>query len=179
MIFNKTKKILHRTTKRHCRTRSSFLLRCHRTYRTISSSLTLCLKLYLFFARLTRKITILCQRLERISYRIHGWIRLIRAIFSTVHLFVSTLMNFIAKVYQIFDLLTILLQPLTNRTLDKAFRAFSHGFYDYYSSNGACYTLKDRTHQILQRFRARWKSSRITLINQQNDEIFYDADEQF
>lgn len=147
------------------------------TSRSIFAAICFCFHLYFFLLRLSRTCSILFDRLARISRLISQWTKIIRSILSALHLFIATSMVFIAKLYQIFDLLTILLKPFAHRRLDKAVRAFSHGFHDYYSSNGACYTLKERTNHIFRRVRARWKKH--SSASSQDDEIFYDANELF
>jgi hypothetical protein len=97
---------------------------------------------------------------------------MLRSIFSAVHLIVARLMILTFKIYQIFYLLSILFEPFSNRTFEKAVRSFSHFLYEYYSSNGACYTLKARVHHVINRIRERWKEDRI-IVN--DDDIFYDA----
>ena len=163
-------------SRRRCSTRRKFA----QTSRSIFAAICFCFHLYFFLLRLSRTCSILFDRLVRISRLISQWTKIIRSIFSALHLFIATSMVFIAKLYQIFDLLTILLEPLAHRRLDKAVRAFSHGFHDYYSSNGACYTLKERTNQIFRRVRARWKKRSFpSSQDDDDDDLFYDANEFF
>ncbi|CAF2870303.1 unnamed protein product [Rotaria sp. Silwood2] len=88
-------------------------------------------------------------------------------------------------IHQICHSLTILFQPLSNRTFEKAVRSFSHFVFYYYSSNGACYTLQARTRHIVDRVRAPWKKKR-NYVNDDDEEeeddddddandIYYDA----
>lgn len=146
--------------------------RFSRIFRSISSTICFAFRFYFFLIRFTQICTQIFERIDRISRRIGQWIKLIRSIFVAVELFISTLMIFFEKFYQISVLLTILSESLANRSFDKILRTFTNGFADFYSSNGACYTLKDRTNQIIRRVRARWKRSSTF---DHDDEIFYDT----
>lgn len=97
---------------------------------------------------------------------------MLRSILSAIHLLMARLMILIFKIYQIFYLLSILFEPFSNRTFEKTVRSFSHLLYRYYSSNGACYTLKARVSHLVHTIRQRWQIHRQILID---DEIFYDA----
>jgi hypothetical protein len=83
-----------------------------------------------------------------------------------------------SSVYRIFHLLSILFEPLSNRTFEKGVRSFSHFVFYYYSSNGACYTLQARTRHIVGRVKARWKKNENYIDD--DSEIYYDAfDEEY
>ena len=97
---------------------------------------------------------------------------MIRSIFSALHLALARFMNLISKIYQIFYLLSILFEPLTNRSIEKAVRTFSHCLYKYYSSNGACYTLRARVYHVINIVRSKTRTKR-SITN--DDEVFYDA----
>lgn len=155
----------------------SFLTRCQRTYRSFCLTLTWFLRLFIVLNRFYRRLSNFFEKIRRIFRLIHGWLIMIRSIFSAIHLFVARLMNLLFKIYQIFYLLSILFEPFSNRTFEKAVRSFSHGLYKYYSSNGACYTLKARTRHIIKQVRARWKRTlpKTLFIDEDADEVFYDA----
>lgn len=97
---------------------------------------------------------------------------MLRSIVSALHLLMARLMILTFKIYQIFYLLSILFEPFSNRTFEKSVRSFSHILYRYYSSNGACYTLKARVSHLVHMIRQRWHNHRKILID---EEIFYDA----
>lgn len=99
-----------------------------------------------------------------------------RSIFSAMHLLLERFMILIFKIYQIFYLLSILFEPLSNRTIEKAVRTFSHFLYKYYSSNGACYTLKARVYHVIKTIRSKTRTKRSRTID---EEIFYDALNEF
>jgi hypothetical protein len=98
---------------------------------------------------------------------------MLRSIFSAVHLIIARLMILTFKIYQIVYLLSNLFEPFSNRTFEKAVRSFSHFLYEYYSSNGACYTLKARTHHFINRIRTRWKKEDNIILH--DDDLYYDA----
>lgn len=159
-----------REGKRH--SSRSFTHRFYRIYRSLSMTVTLFLRFFLLINQIIRTLWIFMEKILRIIHLVHGWIAMLRSIFSALHLLVARLMNLSFKIYRIFYLLSILFEPFSDRTFEKAVRSFSRFLYDYYSSNGACYTLKARTHHILTRVRARWKNTS-SMID--DDEIFYDA----
>lgn len=97
---------------------------------------------------------------------------MLRSIFSALHLIIARLMILIFKIHQIIYLLSILFEPFSNRTFEKSVRTFSHFLYEYYSSNGACYTLKARVHHVINRIRTRWKIKKLIITD---DDIYYDA----
>jgi hypothetical protein len=80
-----------------------------------------------------------------------------------------------AHIHRVSQLLSIVFQPLSNRTFEKSVRSFSHILFYYYSSNGACYTLQARTRHIAGRMKARWTRKHQCLCNDDDDEIYYDA----
>ena len=134
--------------------------------------MTLFLRFFLLINRIIRALWIFMEKILRIIHLVHGWIEMVHSIFSALHLLLARLMNLSFKIYRIFYLLSILFEPLADGSFEKAVRSFSHFLYDYYSSNGACYTLKARTRHILMRVRARWR--RRPTVTDEN-EIFYDA----
>lgn len=154
----------------------SLFHRLHRTYRSLCLSISLIVRLFLIFDRCIRKLILFLDRIIRIIRIVHGWIQMVRSIFSAMHLLLARFMILIFKIYQIFYLLSILFEPLSNRTIEKAVRTFSHFLYKYYSSNGACYTLKARVYHVIKtiRLKTRTKRSRTT-----DEEIFYDALNEF
>ncbi|CAF1643161.1 unnamed protein product [Adineta ricciae] len=158
------------------RRRRSLFSNIHRTYHSLCLSVTLIVRFFLIIDRIIRRIISFIETIVRIIETVHGWIRMVRSIFSALHLIIARLMDLIFKIYQIFYLLSILLEPFTNRTFEKMFRSFSHFFYKYYSSNGACYTLKARTYHLLNRLRMKWRKGQMIAINNViDDEVFYDA----
>jgi len=88
-------------------------------------------------------------------------------------------MLFSSHIYRICKLLAILFEPLRNRSFEQSVRSFSSFVFYYYSSNGACYTLKARTKTIAHCVRARWRREHSWKISEIDDdetiEIFYDA----
>ncbi|UJR22991.1 hypothetical protein I4U23_026018 [Adineta vaga] len=158
--------------KRH---RRSLFSNLHRTYRSLCLSVTLIVRLFITIDRILRRIIKLIETIIRIIETVHGWIQMIRSIFSALHLIITCLMILISKIYQIFYLLSILLEPFTNRTFERIFRSFSYFFYKYYSSNGACYTLKARTYHLINRIRMKWKKSSRIITDNVDDDIYYDA----
>lgn len=146
----------------------------NRTYRRLCSTVLCFIRLFLFVKRLMNRLTNFLEKISRIIFLVHGWIEMVRSIFVGLHLLLTCLMNLIFKSYQIFELVTNLFEPFSNRTLEKAARSFSILFYDFYSSNGACYSLKARTRHFFKRFRARWKLNSMKIYRSE-DEIFYDA----
>lgn len=144
----------------------------HRTYRSLCLSLTLLVRLFIFIDRLTRRIILFLETLFRILQIVQGWIDMLRSILSALHLLMARLMILTFKIYQIFYLLSILFEPFSNRTFEKTVRAFSRFLYRYYSSNGACYTLKARVYHLIHMIRIRWPKHRKIL---HDEDIFYDA----
>ncbi|CAF2466412.1 unnamed protein product [Rotaria sp. Silwood2] len=151
----------------------SFFNNLYRTYHGLCVSVTYIVRFFIFIDRIIRKFVIFIEKLIRIIRIVHGWIKMIKSIFSAIYLIMSRLMMFIFKIYQIFYLLSILFEPFWNRTFEKAVRSFSHFIYEYYSSNGACYTLKARTNHVIGKIRAKWKKNSITIND--DDDIYYDA----
>lgn len=100
---------------------------------------------------------------------------MLKSIISALHLLITNLMILIFKIHQILTLLTILFEPFSKRTFEKAVRSFSHFLYDYYSSNGACYTLKARVYHIINQIRTKWKLHQIIINHDDDNEIYYDA----
>ncbi|CAF2091781.1 unnamed protein product [Rotaria magnacalcarata] len=158
-----------RTKQTHLR---SFFNKVHRAYRSICVSVTLIVRLFIFIDRSIQKLIIFIEKIIRIIQVVHGWIQMVRSIFSAIHLIVSRLMILIFKIYQIIHLLSILFEPFSNGTFQNIVRSFSHFIYDYYSSNGACYTLKARTNNFIGTVRAKWKRNSIATID---DDLYYDA----
>lgn len=158
-------------TDKRFRSRSVFS-KIHRTYRSICVSITFIVRLFIIIDRLIHKWITFIEKILRIIRVVHGWIQMIRSIFSAIHLIVARLMILIFKFYQIFYLLSILFEPLSNGAFQNTVRSFSHFVYEYYSSNGACYTLKARTNHFIRRLRAKWKKTSITIVD---DDIYYDA----
>ncbi|CAF1129364.1 unnamed protein product [Adineta steineri] len=144
----------------------------HRTYRSLCLSVTFIVRLFIIIDRITRKILRFIETLIRIIHTVHGWIQMLRSIFSAIHLIIARLMNLTFKIYQIFYLLSILFEPFTNRTFEKTVSSFSNFFYKYYSSNGGCYTLKARTYHIINGIRMRWKKPNMITCD---EDIYYDA----
>lgn len=158
---------------RHSR-RSSLLNNFYRTYQALHRTVLFLVNVFVFFDQLVRKVSQLIEQICQIIRVVHGWICLIHSVISALHLITSRIMLFSSAAHRIFHLLSILLEPFSNRTIEKFGRAFSHFLFDFYSSNGACYSLKARTHHIVKRVRARWRKSP-TFLNEDSDEIFYDA----
>jgi hypothetical protein len=150
----------------------SFFTNLHRTYRSLCLSITFIVRLFILIDRIVRKIFAFIETLIRIARLVHGWIQMLRSIFSAVHLIIARLMILTFKIYRIFYLLSNLFEPFSNRTFEKAVRSFSHFLYAYYSSNGACYTLKARTRNVISIIRARWKKNQIVV---HDDDVYYDA----
>jgi hypothetical protein len=144
----------------------------HRTYRSLCLSVTFLVRLFILIDRITRQILTFIEKLIRIIRIVHGWIQMLRSIFSAIHLIIARLMILTFKIYQIVYLLTILFEPFSNRTFEKVVRSFSHFLYEYYSSDGACYTLKARVHHFVNRIRARWQNNGRFVYD---GEIYYDA----
>ena len=143
-----------------------------RTYQSLCSTVALILRLFMLINQIRRKLSIFIQTIAHIIRVIQGWIEMLRSIYAAVHLLLTSLRILVVKIYRIFYLLSVLFEPFSNRSFEKAVRSFSRFLYDYYSSNGACYTLKARTHHIISRVRARWKrSSQIP----DDDDVYYDA----
>jgi hypothetical protein len=151
----------------------TFFNNIHRTYRSICLSITFIVRLFILIDRVTRKIFTFIEKLIRIIRIVHGWIQMLRSIFSALHLIMARLMILTFKIYQIFYLLSILFEPFSNRTFEKAVRSFSHFLYKYYSSNGACYTLKARVHHFIDMIRTKWQRTKIIVYD--DDDVFYDA----
>ncbi|CAF0749106.1 unnamed protein product [Rotaria sordida] len=150
----------------------SFFNNFYRIYYSLCISVTFIIRFVIFIDRIIRKLIIFIEKLIRIIRIVHGWIEMIRSIFLAIYLIMSRLMILIFKIYQIFYLLSILFEPFRNRTFEKAVRSFSHFIYEYYSSNGACYTLKARTNHVIGKIRAKWKKNSIII---HDDDIYYDA----
>ena len=142
------------------------------TYQSLCFTVALILRLFILINQIRRKLSIFIQTIVHIIRVVHGWIEMLRSIYAAVHLLLTSLRILVVKIYRIFYLLSVLLEPFSNRSFEKAVRSFSRFLYDYYSSNGACYTLKARTHHIISRVRARWKrSSQLP----DDDDVYYDA----
>ncbi len=150
----------------------SFFNNIHRTYRSLCLSITFIVRLFILIDRLTRRIFIFIEKIIRIIRIVHGWIQMLRSIVSALHLIMARLMILTFKIYQIFYLLSILFEPFSNRTFEKAVRSFSHFLYKYYSSNGACYTLKARVHHFIHMIRTKWQRNERIVYD---DDVFYDA----
>ena len=99
---------------------------------------------------------------------------MIHAILSFLHLIVNRLMLISSHIHRLCRVISILFQPLYNGTFERTIRSFSHFLFHYYSSNGACYTLQDRTRHIARKVKARWVESH-RFIHVDDEEIFYDA----
>lgn len=151
---------------------SSLLKNLSKTYRTLQDGVLVIFRLFIFIDQITRAVFNFVNNLNRIVCAVYGWIQMLRSVCSALHLIASRLMILSSAVYRIFHLLAILLEPLSNRSMEKAGRAFSHWLFDYYSSNGACYTLKARTHHIVRRVRARWRKNPNSI---DDDDVYYDA----
>ena len=150
----------------------SFFTNLQRTYRSLCLSIAFIVRLFILIDHIAGKIFTFIEKLIRIFRIVNGWIQMLRSIFSAVHLIIARLMMLTFKIYQIFYLLSKLFEPFSNRTFEKAVRSFSHFLYEYYSSNGACYTLKARTRHVIGIIRARWKLNQIIV---HDDDIYYDA----
>lgn len=99
---------------------------------------------------------------------------MIHAILTFLHLIVNRLMLLSLSIHRLCHLISILFQPLYNGTFERLIRSFSRVIFYYYSSNGACYTLQDRTRHLARSVQARW--TRKSRHNQDDDlDIFYDA----
>jgi hypothetical protein len=151
----------------------SLIHNIHRTYRSLCLSLTFIVRLFILIDRVTRKIFTFIEKLIRIIRIVNGWIQMLRSIFSALHLIIARLMILTFKIHQIFYLLSILFEPFSKRTFEKAVRSFSHFLYKYYSSNGACYTLKARVHHFIDMVRTKWKRTEVFVFD--DDDVFYDA----
>jgi hypothetical protein len=151
-----------------------FVKNLHQTYQSLCVTITLLFRLFIFIDNLIREIYIFVEKIIQIIRVLHGWILMIRAILSAVHLIASRIMLFSSHVHRIFYLLSLLFEPLWNRTFEKGVSSFSHFVFYYYSSNGACYTLQARTRHIVGRVRARWKRKH-NCVTDDDDDIYYDA----
>lgn len=151
----------------------------YQSYRSICLLIALFFRIFIFIDQFIRELYAFIERIIQIIRVIYGWIQMIRAIFSAIHLIVSRTMMLSHRIYHIFYLLSILFQPFSNRKFEKAVRSFSNFVCYYYSSNGACYTLKARTSHIVRSVRARWRSKRYFINNDQDgdddNDIYYDA----
>jgi hypothetical protein len=150
----------------------SLFTNIHRTYRSLCLSITFIVRLFILIDQITRRFFIFIEKIIRIIRIVHGWIQMLQSIFTALHLIISRLMILTFKIYRIFYLLSILFEPFSNRTFEKAVRSFSHFLYEYYSSNGACYTLKARTYHFLSKVRAKWNKNQLMITD---DDIYYDA----
>jgi hypothetical protein len=144
-------------------------------YRSLCVTVTLVFRLFIYIDTVIKEILRFIEKIIQIIVVIYGWIQMIRAILSGIHLIISRIMIFTSCVHRIFSLLSILFEPLSNRTFEKGARSFSHFVFYYYSSNGACYTLQARTRHIVGRVRARWKRKGNCIYEDVDDEIYYDA----
>ncbi|CAF0807716.1 unnamed protein product [Rotaria sordida] len=142
----------------------------YQTYRSISLLVLFIFRLFIFIDKITRELFIFIDKLIQIIRVVDGWIQMIRSLCSAAHLIVSRVMILSHCIHRICHLLTILFQPFSNRTFEKAVRSFSHFLFYYYSSNGACYTLQARTRHIVSRVRARWKNRRNYINDNEDDE---------
>ena len=128
--------------------------------------MTFTARLLILIDNVTRRVFTFIENFTRIIRIVCRCMQMLRSILSAIHLLVARLMILIFKVYQIFNLLSILLEPLSNRIFEKIALTFMHSIYEYYSSNGACYSLKVRVKHFVKRIRANWKK---------DDDIYYDA----
>ncbi|CAF0724094.1 unnamed protein product [Rotaria sp. Silwood1] len=195
-LFHRNSLLVHLKSKRHSRHRlysseerfkkisriRHFVNNFYQTYRSLCLFVTFILRLCIVIDRIIRELSMFIEKLIQIIRVIYGWIQMIRSIFSAIHLIMSRIMMLSHCIHRICHLLTILLQPFSNRTFEKAVRSFSHFVFYYYSSNGACYTLQARTRHIVGRVRARWKKKRNYIIDDGEEEdddddndIYYDA----
>lgn len=158
------------------RSRTRHLIKnLHQTYRSFCLTATLIVRLFVFIDKISKNILIFIEKLIQILKVIDGWIQMLRAIFTAIHLVVHRLMVLIFYIHRIFQLLIILFEPLSNRSFEKSIQDFSNFLSYYYSSNGACYTLQARTRHIIRSVRTRWKR-KCDCINQfDDDDIYYDA----
>jgi hypothetical protein len=152
-----------------------FIKNLYQAYHSLCFIFILIIRLFAFIDKITREIFLFIEKVAQIIRVVYGWIQLIRTICSVIHLFISRLMLLSYYLHRIFHLLTILFEPLSNRTFEKSVRNFSHFLFYYYSSNGACYTLQARTRHIVERVRARWKRKYICINQDDDDDIYYDA----
>jgi len=161
--------------KRKSRTRH-LIKNIHRSYHSLCLTVTIIFRLFIFIDKITKEIFTFIEKIIQIIKVIYGWIQMIRAIFSFIHLIISRMMLLVYHIHRIFYLLSILFEPLSNRTFEKAVRTFSNFIFYYYSSNGACYTLQARTRHIVTSVRARWKRKNNCINNDHDDiDIYYDA----
>ncbi len=157
-------------TKFHAR---GFIKNLYQTYHSLCSTATFIFRLFTFIDKVTREFFAFIEKLVQIIKVIHGWIRMIRSMLSAVHLITSRIMLLSFHVYRIFHLFSILCEPLSNGTFQNTIQSFSHFLFYYYSSNGACYTLKDRTRHFVDRVKERWKGKCNGMNNE--DDIYYDV----
>lgn len=157
--------------KRKSRTRH-LIKNFRQTYRSLCLTVTFVFRLFIFIDKITRELFIFIEKIIQIIRVIYGWIQMIRAVLSTLHLLTSRFMLLISHFHRIFHLLSILFEPLANRTLEKSVRSFSNFLFYYYSSHGGCYTLQARTRHIVDSVRARWKRKRNSI---DDNDIYYDA----
>ncbi len=159
--------------------RRNFLKNLHRTYQSFRLIVTFIFRLFIFIDKITKEIFTFVEQIIQIIRVVHGWIQMIRAICTSLHLLINRLMLLSAHIHRLSQLLSVVFQPLSNRTFEKSVRAFSHVFFYYYSSNGACYTLQARTRHIAGRVKARWTRKHQYLYDHDDDnEIYYDAFEE-
>ena len=147
----------------------------YQTYQSICVFATFIFRLFIFIDKLTRDIFTFVQQIVQIIRVVYGWIQMIRAICTSLHLIVSRLMILSAYIHRISQLLSFVFQPLSNRTFEKSVRSFSSVLFYYYSSNGACYTLQARTRHIARKVKARWTKKHQYLCDDNDSEIYYDA----
>lgn len=158
--------------------RRQFLGNIQRISQSICLFARFIFQLFVWFDQFTRRIFLFVEQICQIIRVVHGWIQLIRAILSFLHLITNRLMLISAHIHRLCRVITILLQPLYNGTFERGVRSFSHSLFYYYSSNGACYTLQDRTRQIARKVKAQWTKNYRHIQEDDDDdeeEIFYDA----
>ena len=154
--------------------RRQLIANIHRISQSICLFARLIFNLFVWFDRFTRRIFLFCEQIQQIIRVIYGWIQMIHAILSFLHLIVSRLMLLSLRIHRLCHLISILFQPLYNGTFERLVRSFSWIIFYYYSSNGACYTLQDRTRHIARTVKARW-SKKSSHNNDDDLDIFYDA----
>jgi hypothetical protein len=167
-LYTSNKKLKKKSRTRH------IFKNFHQKYRSLCFTVILIIRLFSFIDKITKKIYLYIEKFLRIIKVIHGWIQMIRAICSAIYLLTSRIMLLIYYFHRIFNLLSNLFEPLSNRTFEKFVRSFSHFVFYYYSSNGACYTLQARTRHIVGRVRERWKR-KCNGVNDDDNDIYYDA----
>ena len=136
-------------------------------------TLTITFRLFIFIDNVIRACFTFIEKSIQIIKLIHGWIQMLRSILSAIHIIIGSITLLLYYSHQICRLLSILFQPLSNRSFERCIRFFSNFLFYYCSSDGACYTLQARTRQFVGRVRARWKKTHGHSNDDNDDDIYY------